>query len=265
MSNWPIIAAANYQVIGQASGAGTVLTAGTSSAKGTIVTLGTTNFKSSGLYLCLTHFSATSRYRIDVIVNDGGSDQVIIEDYYLDLSATNAIDGGAYFPVSVPSGASIKARLSSSTNAATLICSVVLVATDFPGAPGSSRVRSLTDFTNVAPTNTVTLSGTTPTAWTQIAASTIQRISWLWAQSTAISPGSGTISDVLIDLATGGAGSEKAFATFQSRTIGSGGFTNGKLNVPCDIPSGTRLSFRATCSGANAQTGIGCCCNGLAA
>lgn len=263
MSNWPLVAATRYETLGAGTGTGTTVTSGAADTKGSYATIGTAGFAYSGIILSLANIATSTRYRLDIAVNTGGADDIIVEDFYLDNFTTESNAVTLSFPVSVPSGASVKVRWQGNQATKTAVAVIVGIAKDFPGTVGS-RVVSCTDFTNTLPSNTVALNGTTFTAWTTIRASTPKRISQLYLSHSMGGDTTRTTSNILVEIGIGAAAAEVALFQFLGRN-----FTVSTPNVifgpvPCDIPVGKRLAFRAQCSAAAADT-YGVSAAGLAA
>lgn len=258
MSNWSISAGTCTETIGAGTGAGTTVTSSSSpNTKGSYATIGTAGFQYSSFLLCIGNNSA-SRYRIDIAINTGGSDQIVVQDLYLDCTSSSSIAGNNYqIPVKIPSGASVKARCQAVVfGGQTLSILIVGFAQDFPGMPGFSGLLTGTDFTDTDPANAVTQTGQTFTAWTTIAASTASRASGLLIYPSSAGDTSRTVSRVLIQIAKGGAGAEVTVASFLSGQISTAIAPAVAGVFVADIPAGSRLSFRCQCSSNTAADSI---------
>jgi len=92
---------------------------------------------------------------------------------------------------------------------------------------------------------TVTGGLNTPGAWTQIVASTTRDACWM---EVSVFPTTGASFVVACDIAVGASGSEKAIANKLLATSGTGRGTLGNHCFPVNIPAGTRISARFSCS-----------------
>jgi hypothetical protein len=268
MSNWPITVARRTETLGTGSGTGTTVTAGSANVKGSYATIGTANFQYSGFILNLSRPSSGTQYRIDIAINTGGSDQIIAEDVWFESVSSSPAGGCAIldFPVAIPAGATVKARCQSVTASATIAVALVGYTGDAALSPGHKAVRSCTDWTNTAPSNSVTETNTSFTAWTTICSSLPARISYLWLAPTAAGDSTRTSTAFLAEFGIGSAGAEVAIgqAALAQSTAVVGGAIPSFIALPCDIQAGKRLAFRVQCAGSAADA-ISFAAMGLAA
>lgn len=248
--DFPLCSSANYDGLGAGTGTGTTVAAANANAKNTYVTIGTSTFSYDGFYAFLCGGATAGRKRWDIAANLGGSDQIIAADLFSDQAANSDGTSILWAPVRVPSGAILKARIQPHTANAGGIITLAGYRGDAKRARGFSRIISCTDWTNSDPTNSVTLNGTTQTGWTQICASTPNRLAGLYATFTNLG-NAVTGVRILVDIGFGGAGSEKVLLTFLRHNVLANGPIYGPF--PCDIPAGTRLSVRMQASGADTQ------------
>jgi len=248
-------ASCRYELLGESGGIGTTVTANASAhTKGSYTTLGTAGFNYDGFWLSTsnTQGGTAYRYRVDLAVNNGGSDQIIAADMFYDGSINGAYYNSVgshspFIPIAVPKGATLKARCSASTGSGT--CAVAII-----GVQGSHRLirpfRGLlndTPFTNTDPTNSITCSGTSVGSWGQVIASTTQRYAALFvAGSTAGSTSPGMVG-FRLDIGWGAAASERVLfsivlAGYHETAAAVYGGALGPY--PCDLPAGTRLACR---------------------
>lgn len=252
MSNWPIIqGASRFETLGIGSGAGTAVTASSSvNVKGNYATLGTASFKYAGFSAMICNGSGAGRFRLDIAVNTGSADTVIVEDLYVDMTTNSGATGEWILPipVAVPAGAIVKARCQCTVASRSFQVAVIGYANNASGDPGFRALKSLTDWTNTDPTTSIaTGTGTGTTSWAQITASTSVRVASLFMLMDSTGTASGrTTSSMAIDIGWGAAGSEKVLATVLQllQTSTPALVTHGPF--PCDIPAGTRLATRAT-------------------
>jgi hypothetical protein len=255
---WPAAASCRYELLGESGGSGTTVTSNASAnVKGSYTTIGTANFAYDGFWLHITNTQGGTAYRymVDLAVNNGGSDQIIVADMYYDGSI-----GGAYYtsvgalpsfiPVVVPKSATLKARCQASTGSGTVAVAV-------QGVQGDGRLirpfRGLvndTPFTNSDPTNSVTSSGTSVGSWGQIIASTSLRYSAIYFATSLAGITAAAPIGHRIDIGWGAAASERVLfsivsASYSAPPVYSGGALGP---YPCDLPSGTRLAVRVQSS-----------------
>lgn len=262
MSNWPITPACGYQTIGLGTGTGTTVTSGGANTKGSYATIGTATIQANQMLVSFTTQGTSRQYRVDIAVNTGSADDIKVADWFVDSSSAN-VPYWVTIPVAIPSGAVVKMRCQSNAATQTISAQIVLVSQGWQGNPGARAVISATDWTNTLPTNSVTQTGTTYTAWTTVAASLSARISYLWVVISDAADGARTASDMNVDIGIGSSPSAAmfSFASGQSATKNLG---LGPIGIPVDIASGTALKFRVQCS-AGAADAISMSCMGLAA
>jgi hypothetical protein len=252
---WPAAASCQYELVGESGGIGTTVTSSASAnVKGSYTTIGTAGFSYDGFWLHITNTQGGTAYRymVDLAVNNGGSDQIIVANAFFDGSI-----GGAYyqtagsflpfFPVSVPKSGVLKARCSATTGSGTVAVSV-------QGMQGDNRIirpfRGVvndTPFTNGDPTTGITTSGTTQSAWSGIIASTSVRYAAIYVSESSVGGNPGLIG-YRADIGFGAAASERVLFSIVTTayTYTMPGSALGPY--PCDLPAGTRLAARAQSS-----------------
>lgn len=262
MSNWSLPQGARFETVGAGTGEGvTVTSSGTANTKGSYATIGTAGFNWSGFWLHLAWVSAT-RYRLDLTVNTGGSDQIIVADLFRDVGSNgNNIVDNVWVPIPVPSGATIKARMQTASGGLFARVLVTGYGADWPGIPRSRALVSLTAFTNTDPTGSVTQTNTSWTAWTEIVASTSNEVHGLYICAAYVGDSTRTTTRYLAEFGTGSAGSETArFIMPGQNAINQNAFWQP---VWSRIPAGTRLAFRVQCNSGTAADTIGFGVSGL--
>jgi hypothetical protein len=254
---YPLVPSVRYETKGQSGGIGTTVTSSaTANTKGSYTSLGTAGFDYDAFWLYVTNTQGGSadRYRIDLAVNNGGSDQIIVADMFYDGST-----GGSYYnavgalssiiPVRIFKGATVKARCQANAGSGTVAVSVQGVQGDARmTGPGRALVND-TAFTNTDPANSISVSGATQTGWTQVVASTSVRYGALFlaASTNGSAP---SLIGFRIDVGWGSSGNEKVLFSIQSNCYsGTGSMFGGALGpYPCDIPAGTRIACRVQSS-----------------
>lgn len=246
-----LVSSTRYETLGIGTGIGTNVTAGTLHTKGSYATIGTSSFDYDGIILCVQPSTATSQnWRIDIAINTGGSDQIIVEDWFAPIDATVGKGHNVYIPVFVPKGAVVKARAQTAHTTNVVNVAVVGFQGDENSMRGFRALRSLTDWgaSSESPSNSVAMSGTTLTGWVQIAASSACRVSAIYASVDTLSAVGGATGS--FEVGWGAAASEKAlfriswaYATSVTRipSVPQGPF-------PCDFPAGTRFAVRGQAS-----------------
>ena len=232
----PRAASTRYETLGATTGIGTALTSGASAnTTGATVTLGTASFDYDGIYL--TTYCGNTISLLTVVINTGGSDQVIVPFMTMPHAAGGPIIQltSGLIPVRVPAGAVVKVRMQATTASAGAAAMVTGVQGNSDIALGFRGLACCTDITNGQPTTGVLMAGTTYSAWTQVQASTLQRIAGLyWSYEQRGTTVSST--DVLIQVGWGATPNLLFTAGFNFTLVPS---MQGPY--PCDIPAGTRL------------------------
>lgn len=268
----PLGSSTRYENRGFGTGVGTTVTASvTAGSKGTAANLGAvTSFDYDGIIVSYSHGNSV-RYRLDILANNGGADEKIVEDLLIDGSSSGAYIGSSIFvPVSVRSGAQLKGQLASSNGGNTLTVGISGFQGDARQLAGFRALKSFTDWDATTPINPVSgknqaaLTGTTLTGWNEIIASSPCRCAGLYATIDTMGnvPAS---AGVLFTVGWGAAGSERALFTIP---YSNGGATSGTSPAvgpfPCDFPAGTRFAWQGQASGADTAT-MAMVLNGLAA
>jgi hypothetical protein len=248
----PLASASRYEALGVATGTGTTVTAAaTVNTFGSTVTLGTASFDYDGFFVSVQSNSNASCL-VDIIINTGGSDQIIVPNIPSPQVSGGAITqcGSGLIPVRIPAGALVKAKVQSATVSATVNVSLVGFQGDENTSLGFRGLAGCTDITGSVPTNSLTMTSSTQTAPVQVQLSTQNRIAGLfWSYSTkGLSAGS---LGIAMQVGWGTAGNENwlftALLSISTLPILQGPY-------PCDLPAGTRLVVRAQASGTDTQT-----------
>jgi hypothetical protein len=255
-----------YEQRGIGTGIGTTVTSNASAnTKGSYVSIGSAiSFDYDGIFLNLVGLTgnASRRFRIDLAVNNGGSDQIIVEDLLLEYQVTPAPTvQGILIPIFVPSGGQLKARCQDITGSGTIALSLNGIQGDCKMLRGFRALKTFTDWTNTDPTGSVALTGTTQTAWTEIISSSLTRCAGLFVSFDNRGTTGPTSTGIVVDIGWGAAASERVLFRFNV----SGGLEGGKPTIgpfPCDFPAGTRFAFRAQGQAADTNT-ISIALNGL--
>jgi hypothetical protein len=249
----PLAASARYETQGLSSGMGTSVTAsGTANTKGSYIALGgATGFEYDGFYVAITGNSGggTVRYLTDIAA-DNTAQEVVAANLFFDPQAAESYTADRqfiYIPVKVKKGATLYARCQSSVGGGTLSVSTLGYAGDGRMLAGFSKQICATDLTGSDPTNTITLNGSTLTGWTQVMASTPNRLAALMLRLDDLGVGLGTMN-AMFELGMGTSGNEVSLGIKFATQLATGGFGPGGTDwFPCNIPAGKRLVARAQC------------------
>jgi hypothetical protein len=161
---------------------------------------------------------------------------------------------GIICPVVVPKGSLIKAKVASSVASRFGYLLVQGFQGDARIPRGFRQMISATDYSGFDPANSITLTGTTPTAYQTAMAVTPFRFTALTVSPDmlAVSP---TIPVLRYDIAVGPSGSEQyLFSTLCAYSNAANSPPNIQGPYPCNIPAGSRIAYRGVASGANTTT-----------
>ena len=258
-----------FEVLPRQTATGIVNTSCTASSTagnyGTAVQIGINSFDYDGLYFVQQQNTGAGRNRWTVTYSlNGGADEPLITDLLVDSEVSGGVCATVYCPVSVPRGATLKAKVANSV--ASRISAMLL--TGFQGDAqqirGFRQMMAAVDYSGFDPANTITLNGTTPTAYQTAMAATPVRFAALMVSpdTLTVTP---TIALLRLDIAVGPSGSENyLFSTFYAYP----GSVNSPANIqgpfPCDIPAGSRIAYRGVAGAANTTT-ISAALNGFPA
>jgi hypothetical protein len=237
-----------------------LLISGASDTKGAWVTLvASATFESNKAFLFFEKGANNGgrRFLVDLAVGPAGFESTIwanIQTERNTISSAWCVEGIIELPWKIPVGSRVSARCQASAASQNLTVGISLIdAGDCPGFTGATTYGAFTvantDGTAFDPGPTIDTKG----AWTTLAASSIE------AQVLVLSLG--TSANVVpsntiwaLDIAIGPAASEVVIVSDlrigignTSRTLNSRSFT-----IPVFIPSGSRVSVRASCSINNA-------------
>src|SRR4030095_8745883 len=226
--------------------------AGSSNTKSTYVqVVASTPYASSRLIVILVSSNTTNtHYLIDIATGAAGSEVVKVAN----ISIMNDFERLCGFPltidVDITAGTRIAIRVQSATVNVTQTLSFYL-----DGRAIGTLADPVTYGANTATSKatTVTPNATTNTkgSYVQLTASTSQRIDALVVTMVRDGGITATYTEWLVDIATGGAGSETIVIPdiFTAWGNGGGGYHRPALiKFPASIPAGTRLAARCSSS-----------------
>lgn len=253
---YPLQAYTQHETLGLTSAAGVTVSSATGGVYGSLASIGTTGFAYDGFYLMIQTISGR-RWRGTITANSNGTDEPICTDFFWDDNA--ATDGAGptfHFPVFVPTGATIKIKAAGgSAGSSTFRASIIGYQGDGNLIGPSTGVVGLTDFgtstSGCDPANPIALTGTTPTAWYTMQASTPAAVKAISLGITTIGSTITTGAFLQLDLGYGTSGNEIATGISVVETVITGDGTQGRVeNIPIVLPAGLRLAARATLSAA---------------
>lgn len=247
---------ARFEQLGfSGSGSTTTVTSGaTAGTFGTLTSIGTSGFSYDSLNLSVG-VAALRRGIITLTANTGGADETIVDSVPFNSEAnTNTYTTYFDLPVRVPSGATIKAKIATETVGSAAHRVAITGYRSSALLQGFSKIALCTDLTGSDSSNPITLTGTTLTGWSTVAASLASNVGTLWGVPLCLntSMGLGTTGQLYIEIGYGAAASEVAL--FRVPLVANAAFSGHGLGVPCMLPAGTRLAARAQASGAATAT-----------
>lgn len=210
-----------------------------------------TSFQAKGLFLSFTNGQAGHDFLVDIAIGGAGSEQIIIANLLVSQTALNT-DVYYFFPVEIPAGSRISARLQSTTTSGSQRVSGLLLGGGMAQVEGWSGVETLgadtsdSGGTSIDPGGTINTKG----SYVQVTAACGHEIRGL---SIGIGHGQNGIrsnANFLVDIAIGGAGSEQVIVPNVAlhSTAGSDMILPLSYNfIPIRIPSGSRIAVRAQC------------------
>lgn len=255
MPDWSGIIGSNlYETIGAdvANTRGTTVASGLANVKGAWVQLvASTAFYATGI--AVYHFvdgSSPASRLLDIGVGAAASEQAIIENILLFGRAQDSLM--RYFPISIPAGSRITARLQLDVDSQNSFIHALLFSQPF--LPHAVLGRCTTYGANTGDSGGVGVDPgavvDTKGAYSQIIASTTRNIRFLVPSIGNQSNSAMSTAEFFMDIAVGAGGSEQNilenyFFRFAAQEfVSPGGFPISPVN----IPAGSRLAARAQCS-----------------
>lgn len=260
---WPIsYSHANHLDLASASttSSGTVVTAsGSTNTKGSFIQLiASTASDAAGIWLCVNNQSATganSTLALDIALGAAASEVVVLANIL--ITAQSAQQGLIeYFPLAIPSGTRVSARIQAKTVSETVCVNIITCDAGFDS--DQALTQYTTYNTNLSGNTTVTnttdpgTSANTKGVYAQQTSSTTSDIYALWLVMSNVIGGVTQMS--LVDIAIGAAASEVVIIPniMVSVNAGSGVFPGILGPFKVNIPSGTRIATRSQCSSGTA-------------
>lgn len=226
----------------------TITAPGSANTKGAWLELVTsTAFDSSGFLLNTTLTTTASRQiLVDIGVGVAGSEQVILSNYAFSLGAM-AHSISHYIPLAIPAGTRVSCRYQRN-NGATFTASVYPIGMGYwGGAFGSSETWGA-DTSDSGGTAVTPGTDDTKGSYVQLVAGSTRDVNAIIIHLTGGDFSMAGAHRVLIDLATGAAGSETVIIP-NLMAIGNAGDAQYRPHaigpIPCNIPAGSRVAVRA--------------------
>lgn len=259
------------------SGFGVGITAGTSSADGTVVTLlSALAHDCEYLWVALsgigTSGTATAAL-MDILVDPAGGTSwaSLIDDLLVGSSASISYTGvGAaipveyHFPLWIPAGASLGARIRMQSSSAPTTTRVMAVAAGGNKNPASwwcgQKVESVATFDAASSLGQLHTPGAAGafSSWTSLGSPTSGRSGAAqWAAASVTGTQSAARS---YDFQFGAGGAQIGPRVYRGMSSSENGVSLYRGPIFCDIPAATQLQVRAACSGtlSSAQTNLDC-------
>ena len=260
MSNWtPPASSVVGESLGEttASSDGTTLTAGTANTKGSYSEVEASisrNYESC--IVCLAKSSVAADFLVDIAIGASGVEQVIIPNLRLDSRKVLGGWAAIYtFPIRLPQGQRLSARVQSSTASATCSVLVVGLARGFPAAKGFSRAIAIGANGATSRGTGVDAGATANTkgSYAELSSSTPAAIAGLVAAignnaDTGRVAGSASF---LFDIAIGASGVEQVLVPNLMLSCDSNSDTVKPPTIgflPVEIPISTRVTARSQCT-----------------
>jgi hypothetical protein len=235
---------------------GTDLTSGLANTKGAYVELlsaanNTSNSTSIEVVLQMNvSGTVTAQLLIDIAIGGAGSEEVIIPNlwYYSDNSLLHNVDT-AYFPINIPEGVRISARMQSDLASVIAPLHINLTNSGFQQPASLSEVVDIGTDTSITGAVLVARS-TTPGvfgSWVEIIASTVDEYSgFLVCAHRAADSWANTLA-LAYDVGVGSAGNEEIIMELSYATQGATETGHGMVTPykPINIAKGSRLAIRA--------------------
>lgn len=257
MADWPINNAGANILTGGYTGSNSylnVLTAhATAHTKGAYTELSSaTPFTATGIILSVRYSDYPYSYLIDLAIGAAGSESAIINNilYHTSLYTRHAGVGDFFFPINIPKGVRLSARVQSSTGGKVIgLCAML-----FSGGFAQSLSGVDTCGANVADSGATAVdpgaTANTKGAWVELSAATLRTSHGMVLAFGGILNALMTWTEWRLDIGVGTAGSEQIIlADYNLVCAGAGSDVSPKMSnfYPVSIPKGSRLTARAQC------------------
>lgn len=201
----------------------------------------------------------------DLAIGAAGSEQILIADLFHRETQNGDSTVPYLFPVNIPAGTRIAARIQKNAAGGTGVVSVALGygALDEPNGVGRHATAGVT--TSGATSGTTVDPGATAStygAWVELIAATAFPARWMNLYHNAIDGTLNADADGVFQIGIGAAGSEQLIVDGVQSTHGSAprGMTPNSTHLPVAIPAGERVAVRcqlgSTAAGRNREVAM---------
>lgn len=235
----------------------TVTAPGAINTKGAYLQLvSSSSFDAKGIIIVGYPSSTAADMLVDIATGGSGSESPIITNFPMSaIGVTNGNNfyGANFIPIAIAAGSRVSARYQTTSLSAPLRLGAYLIA---PDSVLLSEITATATYganttdsggTSIDPGGTANTKG----SYTQITASTSADLQWLIVGSNNQGNTARTNAGWLVDIATGGSGSESVIISnlcFSSSSGINAMYPWAYPAIPIVVSSGTRLSARAQCT-----------------
>ena len=230
-------------------------TANTKGSYSQLVTSTTYDIDFLEIVLC-ADYTAACGILVDIAIGSSGNETVIVSNLDVSLGNSNVVTQTYAFPISIPAGTRISARVQSSVGSISTNLVGVYVKgyeAEFNNGEGFAGVDAIGAVTATSFGTLLSPSSTTYTAYAQLVASSARDYSGIIIG--ADSQGASYYGGFYLDIAIGAGGSEKNVVAAEYYCSNNLAFstTNQNTFFPIQIPAGTRISSRAASTAGYSQ------------
>lgn len=253
-----------------------VLTGGTATASGSTNTKGSytelhasTAFDACGLWISFSCQDSTrALWLYDIAIGAAASEQIIIPNAVVGSAETTSLSIYSplvYFPVFIPAGTRISARVQANAASKTLTFGGVVCAAPFMGVAGLGRVTTYGADTATSGGTAVTLPSSGNGSYAQLTSSTTNDIKAAIIE-VAYYGASASYAGSL-EFSVGAGGSEQVVFKYSilfrstGHSFGVGPLSSGL--IPMNIPAGSRLACRFVFVGGSVPSGVSVLVHGV--
>jgi hypothetical protein len=215
---------------------------GTACPASTATSLGTTSFGWDGFYMTAIETAGASEAALLLVqAQNGSAFETIATRYLWSLNGSGQV--AMHMPIRIPAGAQV--QILQTNDSSTTALTVLLTGYSASGVRSFSRAIDCTDRTGNDPTNALTLTATTQTAWVQVCASTAARVAGLCVDFGIPAGHTGDHNAFKsLDIGFGASGSERVLFSVNHPRTAQKPWIAGTTWYPVDLPAGTRLAIR---------------------
>jgi hypothetical protein len=208
-------------------------------------------FEVCGMWITQRQNTGVKDFLTDIGVGQAGGEQVLIENLHLCQPTTGFQHAATYWPVRVPAGERLSARVQSTAGAVGLNTNVVLVARGFRTPPAGHTTETWGANTSDSGGTAVDAGGgglSSKGSWVQLVAATERPVTYINVSVGARSNGSLQSGEFVFDIGVGPSGLEEVLIPdiAMSTEATTDGLQPGAAGpFPVYVPAGTRVSARS--------------------